>query len=87
MSQVRQDTLPCSVEFHRVIALVGRSCRARRSRPPDLINLLFNILSVSSFYLAFFFLIDSSISGNQDPFGGYGKDIFEVFNKVYIALM
>ena len=53
----------------------------------DLVNLVFNFLSVSSFYLAFFFLIDSSISGSKDPFGGAGKDIFQVFNKVYIALM
>ena len=53
----------------------------------DLVNLIFNVLSLSSFYLAFFFLIDSSISGEQDPFGGHGEEIFEVFNKVYIALM
>lgn len=53
----------------------------------DLINLLFNWLSVSSFYLAFYFLIDSSISSGSDPFGGHGSDIFAVFNKVYIGLM
>jgi len=53
----------------------------------DLIHLLFNWLSVSSFYLAFYFLIDSSISTGSDPFGGAGADIFAVFNKVYIGLM
>ncbi|KAK4685344.1 chitin synthase, partial [Tremellales sp. Uapishka_1] len=53
----------------------------------NLINLLFNWFSVSSFYLAFFFLIDSSTSGSSDPFGGYGQDVFEVFNKVYIGLI
>jgi chitin synthase len=53
----------------------------------DLVNLIFNWLSVSSFYLAFYFLIDSSISGGQDPFGGAGKDVFQVFNKVYIGIM
>jgi chitin synthase len=53
----------------------------------DLINLIFNWLSVSSFYLAFYFLIDSSISTGSDPFGGAGADIFAVFNKVYIGLM
>jgi len=53
----------------------------------DLINLLFNWLSVSSFYLAFYFLIDSSSSTGSDPFGGAGADIFAVFNKVYIGLM
>ena len=58
-----------------------------RADPPDLINLLFNWLSVSSFYLAFYFLIDSSISSGSDPFGGHGSDIFAVFNKVYIGLM
>jgi len=53
----------------------------------NLVNLIFNFLSVSSFYLAFFFLIDSSISGDKDPFGGAGDEIFQVFNKVYIALI
>ncbi|WVO21516.1 uncharacterized protein IAS62_002825 [Cryptococcus decagattii] len=53
----------------------------------DLVNLLFNWLSVSSFYLAFFFLISSSISGSSDPFNGAGDEIFQAFNKVYIALI
>ncbi|WWC63440.1 uncharacterized protein I303_106042 [Kwoniella dejecticola CBS 10117] len=53
----------------------------------NLINLIFNWLSISSFYLAFFFLISSSISGNSDPFGGAGDEIFQVFNKVYIGLI
>jgi chitin synthase len=57
------------------------------TRVLDLINLIFNWLSVSSFYLAFYFLIDSSISTGSDPFGGAGADIFAVFNKVYIGLM
>lgn len=55
--------------------------------PVDLVNLIFNWLSVSSFYLAFFFLISSSIKGATDPFGGAGDEIFQVFNKVYIALL
>lgn len=58
-----------------------------RAHAPDLISLLFNWLSISSFYLAFYFLISSSISGAQDPFGGAGNEVFQVFNKVYIALM
>jgi chitin synthase len=53
----------------------------------NFVNLVFNILSLSSFYLAFYFLIGSSIAGATDPFGGAGQDIFEVFNKVYIALI
>ncbi|WWC71435.1 uncharacterized protein I206_105391 [Kwoniella pini CBS 10737] len=53
----------------------------------NLINLIFNWLSISSFYLAFFFLISSSISGGSDPFGGAGDEIFQVFNKVYIGLI
>jgi chitin synthase len=57
------------------------------SHPEDLVNLIFNWLSVSSFYLAFYFLISSSISGSSDPFGGAGDEIFQVFNKVYIGLM
>jgi chitin synthase len=55
--------------------------------PVDLIQLIFNWLSLSSFYLAFFFLISSSIKGASDPFGGAGEEIFQVFNKLYIALM
>lgn len=70
-----------SVPFN-IISKVGY-----RLTIPDLINLLFNWLSVSSFYLAFYFLIDSSISSGSDPFGGHGSDIFAVFNKVYIGLM
>ena len=53
----------------------------------NLISTIFSTLSLSSFYLAFYFLIDSSIKGTQDPFGGAGDEIFQVFNKVYIALM
>ncbi|WVF67538.1 hypothetical protein IAT40_002294 [Kwoniella sp. CBS 6097] len=53
----------------------------------NLVNLVFNWLSISSFYLAFFFLISSSISGGSDPFGGAGDEIFQVFNKVYIGLI
>ncbi|RSH88864.1 Chitin synthase, class 2 [Saitozyma podzolica] len=53
----------------------------------NLVNLIFNWLSVSSFYLAFYFLISSSISGSSDPFGGAGDEIFQVFNKVYIGLI
>nr|ODN91689.1 chitin synthase [Cryptococcus depauperatus CBS 7855] len=53
----------------------------------NLVNLIFNWLSVSSFYLAFFFLISSSISGNSDPFHGAGDEIFQVFNKLYIGLI
>ncbi|TYJ58028.1 hypothetical protein B9479_001120 [Cryptococcus floricola] len=53
----------------------------------NLINLIFSWLSISSFYLAFFFLISSSISGDSDPFGGAGDEIFQVFNKVYIGLI
>lgn len=53
----------------------------------NLISTIFSTLSLSSFYLAFYFLIDSSIKGTKDPFGGAGDEIFQVFNKVYIALM
>ncbi|KAK8854660.1 hypothetical protein IAR55_003399 [Kwoniella newhampshirensis] len=53
----------------------------------NLVNLIFNWLSISSFYLAFFFLISSSINGGTDPFNGAGDEIFQVFNKVYIALL
>lgn len=53
----------------------------------NLVQLIFNWLSISSFYLAFFFLISSSIKGARDPFGGAGDEIFQVFNKVYIGLL
>ncbi|KAL7422351.1 Chitin synthase, class 2 [Cryptotrichosporon argae] len=53
----------------------------------NVIQLIFNWLSVSSFYLAFYFLIDSSISGSSDPFGGAGDEIFQIFNKIYIGII
>ncbi|KAL1405810.1 Chitin synthase, class 2 [Vanrija albida] len=53
----------------------------------NLINLIFNWLSISSFYLAFYFLLDSSTSGAKDPFGGAGSEIFQIFNKVYIGII
>lgn len=53
----------------------------------DVINLLFNLFSLSSYYLAFFFLVSNSVTGTVDPFGGAGDEIFAVFNKVYIAVM
>lgn len=53
----------------------------------DLINLIFNILSLSSFYLAFFFLMSASVTMGQDPFGGIGDELFQIFNKLYIGLI
>lgn len=55
----------------------------------DLINLLFNWFSVSSFYLAFYFLLSATVNNQSGPqaFGTAGDEIFQVFNKVYIAIM
>ncbi|BEJ10899.1 hypothetical protein CspHIS471_0103210 [Cutaneotrichosporon sp. HIS471] len=53
----------------------------------NFVNLLFNWLSISSYYLAFYFLLQSSVSSPTDPFGGAGDEIFQVFNKVYIAIL
>ncbi|EIW68279.1 hypothetical protein TREMEDRAFT_69288 [Tremella mesenterica DSM 1558] len=53
----------------------------------NLVNLIFNWLSLSSFYLAFFFLLSSSVTSGSDPFGGAGDDVFQIFNKVYIGLI
>lgn len=53
----------------------------------NLVNLIFNWLSISSYYLAFYFLLASSINGETTPFGSAGDEIFQVFNKVYIVVM
>ncbi|TFY82854.1 hypothetical protein EWM64_g1158 [Hericium alpestre] len=56
------------------------------------VNLLFTWTSLANFYLAFFFLVSSATSDSKnDPFrfldDGAGKDVFEVFLKLYIALL
>jgi chitin synthase len=53
----------------------------------NFVNLLFNWLSISSYYLAFYFLLQSSVSSAKDPFWGAGDEIFQVFNKVYIGIL
>jgi chitin synthase len=54
----------------------------------NIINLLFNWLSISSYYLAFYFLLTSATEQDaNDPFHGAGDTIAQVFNKVYIAIM
>ncbi|KAI0348109.1 chitin synthase [Trametopsis cervina] len=56
------------------------------------IQLLFTWTSLANFYLAFFFLVSSATSpGTNDAFNflhqGAGTAIFEVFLKLYIALL
>ncbi len=53
----------------------------------NLISLVFQWFGLSSFYLAFFFIGQSTTSGANDPFFGVGPQLFAVFNKVYIAMM
>lgn len=49
----------------------------------NVIQLLFQLLGLSSFYLAFFFLCSSATSNPAtDPFGGKGKDVISVANSV-----
>ncbi|KAA1467769.1 glycosyltransferase family 2 protein [Dentipellis sp. KUC8613] len=56
------------------------------------VQLLFTWTSLANFYLAFFFLVSSATADSQnDPFkflsNGAGKDVFEVFLKLYIGLL
>lgn len=55
------------------------------------VQLMFTWTSLANFYLAFFFLVSSATTGSQDAFNflskGAGKDVFEVFLKLYIALL
>lgn len=54
----------------------------------NLVNLLFNIFAISSYYLAFYFLISASVSQPEtDPFFGAGDEIFQVVTKLYIAVL
>lgn len=52
------------------------------------VQLVFQFVGLSSFYLAFFFICNSSISDpNHDPFNGKGADIISVANSAYIAML
>lgn len=55
------------------------------------VQLMFTWTSLANFYLAFFFLVSSATSGTSDAFNflshGAGQDVFEVFLKLYIALL
>lgn len=56
------------------------------------IQLFFTWTSIANFYLAFFFLVGSATSNAQhDAFNflskGAGADVFEIFLKLYIALL
>jgi chitin synthase len=56
------------------------------------IQLIFTWTSLANFYLAFFFLVSSATSDqDNDAFNflsrGAGKEVFEVFLKLYIALL
>lgn len=50
--------------------------------------MLFQLIGLSSFYLAFFFLCTSATSDPaSDPFGGKGKDVISIANSLYIAML
>ncbi|KAI0068051.1 glycosyltransferase family 2 protein [Artomyces pyxidatus] len=56
------------------------------------IQLIFTWTSLANFYLAFFFLVSSATSdSSNDAFhflsNGAGKDVFEVFLKLYLSLL
>ncbi|SCV71014.1 BQ2448_3776 [Microbotryum intermedium] len=54
----------------------------------NFIQLLFQTIGLSSFYLAFLFLCNSATSDpGHDGFGGYGSDVISVANSVYIATL
>ncbi|KAG2367733.1 glycosyltransferase family 2 protein [Suillus spraguei] len=55
------------------------------------IQLIFTWTSLANFYLAFFFLVSSATTSTDGAFNflsqGAGQDIFQVFLKLYIALL
>ncbi|OJA08104.1 chitin synthase 2 [Rhizopogon vesiculosus] len=55
------------------------------------VQLLFTWTSLANFYLAFFFLVSSATTATNGAFNflsqGAGQDIFQVFLKLYIALL
>lgn len=55
------------------------------------VQLIFTWTSLANFYLAFFFLVSSATTSTDGAFNflseGAGTDIFEVFLKLYIALL
>lgn len=71
-------------------AITVCSTRSRKRRPSELTNaltqLVFSFLGLSSFYLAFYFLCTSATSdSSKDPFGGYGSDVIDVANWIYMS--
>ena len=54
----------------------------------NLVQMLFQVLGPSSFYLAFVFLMESATASDaSDPFGGYGDDVLSVCSSLYIATL
>lgn len=54
----------------------------------NFVNLIFNWTALANFYLAFFFLVNSATSiPAEDPFQGYGQDVFQILEKAYIAVL
>lgn len=54
----------------------------------QLVQLIFQAIGLSSFYLAFFFLCSAATSdSDDDPFGGVGSEVISVANSVYIATL
>lgn len=55
------------------------------------VQLIFTWTSLANFYLAFFFLVSSATTSTDGAFNflsqGAGQDVFEVFLKLYIALL
>ncbi|CAG8693238.1 15414_t:CDS:2, partial [Dentiscutata heterogama] len=49
------------------------------------VQLLFNWFALGNFFLAFFFLTQSTTQNpNTDPFAGYGSEIFDIFRSLYL---
>jgi hypothetical protein len=54
----------------------------------NFIQLLFQLISLSSMYLAIVFIAQSATSDpDNDPFGGVGPDVVSVAQNVYVALL
>ncbi|CAG8657095.1 6938_t:CDS:2 [Dentiscutata erythropus] len=52
------------------------------------IQLLFNWFALGNFFLAFFFLTQSTTQNpDTDPFRGYGGEIFDIFRSLYMMVI
>ncbi|SJX64496.1 Chitin Synthase 2 [Sporisorium reilianum f. sp. reilianum] len=53
----------------------------------NLVLLVFSWFAIANFFLAFYFLLNASVSATgSDPFGGQGAAVIEIFQNIFIAM-